>query len=332
MTQPESNPMAAPPMLKRRLGITACALLLLVMAAALTLLNGYCAYYNVSLPLYVSIAFEVCIVLFPALMVIALSQSSVPHARMRAKRTILIIGMGITGYMLTPFLTLVWTIIWTAIGGAAPESATAMVDLVGNTPFWLLFVAIALTPAICEEFFFRGVLMKSMSHNPTAAICISAALFALMHFDMSKLYATFALGLFIGWVVMRTGNLYAGMLLHLINNTASVILLKLSWQLSQFPAFQNPALAQEFFMRSPQLAVQVSLVGVAAILLLLFGPPLFILCLSLFIQDTREEARTLHRTALLQENTRAPFGKTLLAVTGIAMFAVALLTSGVFSL
>ena len=332
MMQQEQNHTAVPPMLKRRLGITACALLLLVMAAALTLLNGYCAYYSVSLPLYVSIAFEVCIILFPALMVVSLAQSSVPHARMGAKRTILVIGMGVTGYLLTPFITLVWTIIWTAIGGAAPESATAMIDLVGNTPFWLLFVAIALTPAICEEFFFRGVLMKSLSYNPTAAVCISAALFALMHFDMSKLYATFALGLFIGWVVMRTGNLYAGVLLHLINNTASVVLLKLSWQLSQIPAFENPALMQEFLLRTPQLGIQTLLAGIALLVLVCLGPPLFILCVSLFIRDTRDEARALHRMALLQETPRAPFGKTLLAVTGIAMFAVALLTSGVFAL
>ena len=194
----------------------------------------------------------------PAVLLLLLSGAKTPAASLGAKRTLLVIGMGLTGYLFTVSLTAGWSLLWTYLTGGG--ASTALAETVLDEPLWLLLIVIALTPAICEELFFRGILMKSLAYDPAGAVCLSAALFALMHFDMTKLFPTFALGLFIGWVVLRTGNLKAGMLLHFINNAISVCYIKAAGALSSMdPDAITNALASD-----PALAVQTSVAGIAA--------------------------------------------------------------------
>ena len=250
---------------------------------------------------------------------------SKPAAPLGAKRTLLVIGMGLTGYLFTVSLTAGWSLLWTYLTGGG--ASTALAETVLDEPLWLLLIVIALTPAICEELFFRGILMKSLAYDPAGAVCLSAALFALMHFDMTKLFPTFALGLFIGWVVLRTGNLKAGMLLHFINNAISVCYIKAAGALSSMdPDAITNALASD-----PALAVQTGVAGIAAMLLVVLGIPLFVLFLVLFLRDTKRDADRLREEAYaLCEHHRG--AAVFLISIAVAMFAAALLSSGVLSL
>jgi membrane protease YdiL (CAAX protease family) len=96
-----------------------------------------------------------------------------------------------------------------------------------DTPlkFMLGFVSIALVPAVCEEFLFRGcVLSNLLPYGRTTAIVGSALLFALMHSNWPQYLYTFCAGIVLGAIYTVTGSIWPGMFLHLFNNFYSLIL------------------------------------------------------------------------------------------------------------
>jgi sodium transport system permease protein len=84
---------------------------------------------------------------------------------------------------------------------------------------WKLWLVLALTPAVCEETFFRGLMLSGLRRwGPWAAIGISALLFGLVHGSLYRLLPTFILGLLLGYAVWRSGSLYCSVLIHTLNN------------------------------------------------------------------------------------------------------------------
>jgi len=89
----------------------------------------------------------------------------------------------------------------------------------------LSVVAIAAAPAICEELLMRGIVLPSLlpALGRAAAIATSAALFALIHWDLYRAAFTFALGIALGILRVRTGSLLAPMLAHALVNTITFV-------------------------------------------------------------------------------------------------------------
>lgn len=86
-------------------------------------------------------------------------------------------------------------------------------------PLWELWLVLALTPALCEETFFRGLMLSGLRRwGPWAAIGVSALLFGLLHGSIYRLLPTFILGLMLGYAVWRSGSLYCSILIHVVNN------------------------------------------------------------------------------------------------------------------
>lgn len=88
---------------------------------------------------------------------------------------------------------------------------------------WTL-LAVTLVPAVCEEAFFRGLVLTSLyaGRGPRAALLGSAALFSFAHFSPWHLPALFLLGLLLAVMVYWTHSVYPAMLAHLANNMLSV--------------------------------------------------------------------------------------------------------------
>jgi len=84
---------------------------------------------------------------------------------------------------------------------------------------------LAVLPAIVEEYVFRGVVYGVLKpFGPRMAIIGSALLFALAHFNLLKFANALFIGLFLGYLVYRTGSMATGMVLHFINNLLSICL------------------------------------------------------------------------------------------------------------
>ena len=103
---------------------------------------------------------------------------------------------------------------------------TELAALLPELPLPLLIVSLALAPALCEEFAFRGLLLTGLKPRlgATRAILVSGVVFGLFHFVTElglweRLLSTTLLGLVLGWVRVRTGSLWAGVALHATNNT-----------------------------------------------------------------------------------------------------------------
>ena len=71
-----------------------------------------------------------------------------------------------------------------------------------------------------EELIFRGAIMSGFSRNyhPAFAIFFSALLFALFHLNPWQFAATFALGLILGYIRIRTGSVLACIAGHATHN------------------------------------------------------------------------------------------------------------------
>lgn len=61
----------------------------------------------------------------------------------------------------------------------------------------------------------------------SVAIFAPALLFALLHLDLAQSITALVCGIFLGWLVERSGSILPGMLLHFINNTLAFLSLYL---------------------------------------------------------------------------------------------------------
>lgn len=93
--------------------------------------------------------------------------------------------------------------------------------------FVLLFSIIALLPAVCEEVTFRGLVLPGMLNGakPWTAILATSALFAIFHLSLHRFLPVFLLGGAITLVVWKSGSIFTGMLLHLLNNGFATFLI-----------------------------------------------------------------------------------------------------------
>jgi sodium transport system permease protein len=102
-------------------------------------------------------------------------------------------------------------------------SSTILVD---GRAFPIVIFAIALSPAICEELFFRGFVFAALRrHGAWITVLVSALLFALMHGSIYRLLPTFLLGAAMGWVRLTTRSIAPSMIVHVINNGIAAAIL-----------------------------------------------------------------------------------------------------------
>ena len=88
-----------------------------------------------------------------------------------------------------------------------------------------VFLVMAVTPAVCEEMMFRGLIYNSMKarYRVSVALGVVAVLFGIYHMSLVKFIPTGLLGLVLCYVAYKTGSIYPSMMMHFINNALSVI-------------------------------------------------------------------------------------------------------------
>lgn len=101
-------------------------------------------------------------------------------------------------------------------------------------PFWvdgmplhealLLLITSVLIPAFFEELLFRGAILSALlPYGKTIAVIGSAVLFGVMHQNADQLLYTTLAGIVLGVLVVKSGSIWAGVLLHLFNNLFAVV-------------------------------------------------------------------------------------------------------------
>jgi len=92
----------------------------------------------------------------------------------------------------------------------------------GPLAFAVVTLAITLGPALGEELFFRGLLLRSFLRDMPAwaAVSGSAALFGVLHMDPLQGAAAGLMGLYLGYAVLATGSVWPAVAAHGLNNLA----------------------------------------------------------------------------------------------------------------
>ena len=95
---------------------------------------------------------------------------------------------------------------------------------------WLVltFIVVALLPALFEERFFRGILLKGMqSFGVWGAVLISGAYFSIYHQNPPQTVYQFICGAAFALVAIKSGSILPTVLSHFINNGVILLLYKL---------------------------------------------------------------------------------------------------------
>ena len=89
--------------------------------------------------------------------------------------------------------------------------------------FLIGFLIIALSPGICEEIMFRGLVLNSYRKlGKRKAVIYSAILFGIFHFNAQNLLGPIYLGVILGIIYIKTDSIYSSIICHTTNNTVAL--------------------------------------------------------------------------------------------------------------
>jgi len=111
------------------------------------------------------------------------------------------------------------------------ETLASVLEMNGPWDLILNLFVVAITPAICEELLFRGVMQKELNKhlsNPHIGIFITSIIFSAIHMSIEGFPARFLLGMVLGYSYHFTKNLWYPILLHFFNNGLQVVALYFS--------------------------------------------------------------------------------------------------------
>ena len=175
-----------------------------------------------------------------------------------------------------------------------PPSGVAAPQSLGE--YLLGVLCIAAVPAICEELFCRGVLLREYeTYGKTFAVWASTIAFAFLHNNVTSLVFTILLGLALALLVQRTESIYPAMIFHFAVNFFSLTMSYVSQTL--IPPHMQPAFS---------LAIN---------LFFLFLALTFVFSLILFLKNTKREEEPV------PDGTRPPLGFSISLVLLLGWYA-----------
>ena len=135
---------------------------------------------------------------------------------------------GLGGYFAAmPLVLIVSTLnqqVWQGRGGSNPMLPIVLEGR-DSIAIAVFFITASVAAPLFEEIIFRGFLLPSLTRYLPAwgAIAASAFLFAIAHLQLSELLPLATLGMVLGFVYARSGNLLAPMLLHCLWNSGTLL-------------------------------------------------------------------------------------------------------------
>ena|GEM_PF-922907 len=116
--------------------------------------------------------------------------------------------------------------------GITTESSA--IQLGEDVPIIQPILAFCVVPAVCEEFFFRGIILSEYrSHGLFKAVIISSVFFAFSHFSFTGFPIYLFAGIMLSVLTAVSRSVFPGMILHFANNLldlyAGDFLNELSW-------------------------------------------------------------------------------------------------------
>lgn len=126
-------------------------------------------------------------------------------------------------FLFNPIISL-WEQLLSIIGYDISGELPMPLDSIGM--LILAIFAVALIPAICEEFLYRGLVLNGLrKYGVWVSVLTSALLFSLMHMNLQQLPYTFILGVIFGLIVYYTRNIWLSIIMHFLNNATAILIM-----------------------------------------------------------------------------------------------------------
>ena len=105
------------------------------------------------------------------------------------------------------------------------ETYTILVRAHSPSELIFVLVVVALTPAVCEELLFRGLIQKNLTlaTNKKWGFVFTGIIFGLYHVNPFLVVPLIGLGILFGFFMARSETILIPMVAHFINNFVSVI-------------------------------------------------------------------------------------------------------------
>ncbi|MFO7154242.1 MAG: type II CAAX endopeptidase family protein [Caldicoprobacter oshimai] len=227
---------------------------------------------------------EIAVIGVPPLIYLLASRMDIKRVarinRIRGVELLLVLGMAVFGYAIVGFINMVWYSMLNRIGNPVEP---VFPPIKTGRQYIMAIMAMAVTPALVEEFLFRGVVLRGYERfGALTATVVSGVLFGLLHLNLVNLPAVIFLGIMISYVVVRTDSIFAGVLYHFTQNFLSISFLFLQ-EFAQRYLGEGMAVPENVKQMPPELlAAAMAVWGIIAF----FCLGLFAACVTSFHRIT----------------------------------------------
>ena len=194
--------------------------------------------------------------------------------KISAKTIGIVIIIGFVLYLLNTYIATFFSGIISMFGYEhLPQAETPITHKL----FLQEFLLSAVLPGICEEILHRGILLhcNKKVNNTHSCLIISSLLFGLTHLNIGQFFYAAILGYLIGYTSLVADSIYAGIIIHFMNNFLSIYFTygtALNWPLAKLISFIESILFSN-------IITSIILVAVI-ILLLIYSYKTLIKCLA----------------------------------------------------
>ncbi len=149
------------------------------------------------------------------------------------------------------------------------EKLAGIISMQDRSLLYTVFI-IGVLPGVCEEMMFRGFITRFFENGkPWTPILITAALFAIYHLDPFRLLSTFLLGIYMGYLLYKTGSIYVPILAHALNNSIAVLFTR-----ADELTFLKPLISDEGEIKTFLIPIAFLIVAGVIYMFIKMNPPL----------------------------------------------------------
>jgi hypothetical protein len=124
-----------------------------------------------------------------------------------------------------------------------PNDVSEFVQKLNNLPFLYTLFIVAISPALCEEFAFRGVFASGYKNTDIKkAAFMNGLMFGFLHLNGQQFLYAFAMGILFTYIVDITGSILSSMLVHFIFNGTQLLIARFATTINSDPTAAQAAL------------------------------------------------------------------------------------------
>lgn len=195
----------------------------LFLCIVLLIVSTYFKYKN---PLTAVLLIQYLIILLPTLIYLKIKKRNIKNTLKINRLGLLnIIKIIILSFLIYPIIVFFQAVFIGFINHFYEIQAPFMPIAKNFKEYILSLLIMGLTPGICEEVLFRGLIMNEYRFvGIKKSIIISGTLFGILHFNLLNLIGPMILGIVFGITVYKTNSIFAGILGHTCNNFIALTL------------------------------------------------------------------------------------------------------------